>query len=114
MLIIEVCPSLLLAYRPLSPSNMGKANIPPKLEGSRSKGLFLYIYPPFGSPLSPNEFFNLFVTHPGDRFKDFPHEIKGNNDLLSLTRPDVILKIHKVRTSVISFSRPLAMLLARR
>lgn len=30
----------------------------------------------------------------GERFKDFPHEIKGNNDLLSLTRPDVIYKIH--------------------
>jgi 5-methyltetrahydrofolate--homocysteine methyltransferase len=31
----------------------------------------------------------------GDRFKDFPHDVKGNNDLLSLTRPDVILAIHK-------------------
>jgi len=31
----------------------------------------------------------------GERFKDFPHDIKGNNDLLSLTRPDVILAIHK-------------------
>jgi 5-methyltetrahydrofolate--homocysteine methyltransferase len=31
----------------------------------------------------------------GERFKDFPHEIKGNNDLLSLTRPDVIYKIHR-------------------
>lgn len=31
----------------------------------------------------------------GDRFKDFPKELKGNNDLLSLTRPDVILAIHK-------------------
>ena len=31
----------------------------------------------------------------GERFKDFPHDIKGNNDLLSITRPDVILAIHK-------------------
>ncbi|UBM59705.1 methionine synthase [Marinilongibacter aquaticus] len=31
----------------------------------------------------------------GERFKDFPHEIKGNNDLLSLTRPHVISEIHK-------------------
>jgi 5-methyltetrahydrofolate--homocysteine methyltransferase len=31
----------------------------------------------------------------GERFKDFPHDVKGNNDLLSLTRPDVILDIHK-------------------
>ncbi len=30
----------------------------------------------------------------GERFKDFPHEIKGNNDLLSITRPDVIEAIH--------------------
>lgn len=30
----------------------------------------------------------------GDRFKDFPHELKGNNDLLSITRPDVIKEIH--------------------
>jgi 5-methyltetrahydrofolate--homocysteine methyltransferase len=31
----------------------------------------------------------------GERFKDFPYDIKGNNDLLSLTRPDVIYAIHK-------------------
>ena len=30
----------------------------------------------------------------GTRFKDFPHELKGNNDLLSITRPDVIKEIH--------------------
>lgn len=31
----------------------------------------------------------------GERFADFPHELKGNNDLLILTRPDVIQEIHK-------------------
>ena len=31
----------------------------------------------------------------GDRFKDFHLEIKGNNDILSITRPDIILAIHK-------------------
>ena len=31
----------------------------------------------------------------GERFKSFPHEVKGNNDLLSLTRPDIIKEIHK-------------------
>jgi 5-methyltetrahydrofolate--homocysteine methyltransferase len=30
----------------------------------------------------------------GERFKSFPHEVKGNNDLLSITRPDVIKEIH--------------------
>ncbi|QRR03690.1 methionine synthase [Dyadobacter sandarakinus] len=30
----------------------------------------------------------------GERFKDWPHEVKGNNDLLSLTRPDIIKEIH--------------------
>jgi 5-methyltetrahydrofolate--homocysteine methyltransferase len=30
----------------------------------------------------------------GDRFKDFEHSLKGNNDLLSLTRPDIVEKIH--------------------
>jgi len=30
----------------------------------------------------------------GERFKDFPHEVKGNNDLLSITRPGVIKEIH--------------------
>jgi 5-methyltetrahydrofolate--homocysteine methyltransferase len=30
----------------------------------------------------------------GERFRDFPHDLKGNNDLLSLTRPDVIREIH--------------------
>ncbi len=31
----------------------------------------------------------------GEQFKDFPHEVKGNNDMLSMTRPDVILDIHR-------------------
>ncbi len=31
----------------------------------------------------------------GDRFKNHPHDLKGNNDLLSITRPDVIEKIHR-------------------
>ena len=31
----------------------------------------------------------------GERFKDFPHSVKGNNDLLVLTRPDVVAAIHK-------------------
>ncbi len=30
----------------------------------------------------------------GDRFADFPHDLKGNNDLLTLTRPDIIRSIH--------------------
>jgi 5-methyltetrahydrofolate--homocysteine methyltransferase len=30
----------------------------------------------------------------GDRFKDWPRDLKGNNDLLSITRPDVIYDIH--------------------
>ncbi|MEE4202141.1 MAG: methionine synthase [Halieaceae bacterium] len=30
----------------------------------------------------------------GERFADHPSELKGNNDLLSLTRPDVITAIH--------------------
>lgn len=30
----------------------------------------------------------------GERFKDHPHPLKGNNDLLSLTRPDIIKEIH--------------------
>lgn len=30
----------------------------------------------------------------GDRFKDHPHDLKGNNDLLCLTRPDVVEEIH--------------------
>jgi len=30
----------------------------------------------------------------GERFKDHPSDLKGNNDLLNLTRPDVIKAIH--------------------
>ena len=30
----------------------------------------------------------------GERFADFPGDLKGNNDLLSLTRPDLICKLH--------------------
>jgi 5-methyltetrahydrofolate--homocysteine methyltransferase len=31
----------------------------------------------------------------GARFRDWPRDLKGNNDLLTLTRPDVISGIHK-------------------
>ncbi|WP_341504009.1 methionine synthase [Gallaecimonas sp. GXIMD4217] len=31
----------------------------------------------------------------GDRFRDWPVDLKGNNDLLCLTRPDVIQAIHR-------------------
>ncbi len=31
----------------------------------------------------------------GIRFTDFPYDLKGNNDILSLTRPDIILEIHE-------------------
>lgn len=31
----------------------------------------------------------------GERFRDHPHDLKGNNDLLVLTRPDVISGIHR-------------------
>ena len=30
-----------------------------------------------------------------DRFKDWPHPLQGNNDLLSLTQPDAIAEVHK-------------------
>lgn len=30
----------------------------------------------------------------GERFKDHPSALKGNNDLLSITRPDIIKEIH--------------------
>ncbi len=31
----------------------------------------------------------------GERFADFPRDVKGNNELLSLTRPDIIRDIHE-------------------
>jgi 5-methyltetrahydrofolate--homocysteine methyltransferase len=30
----------------------------------------------------------------GEQFKDFPHSLKGNNDLLSLTQPKAIKEVH--------------------
>ena len=30
----------------------------------------------------------------GERFRDFPHSLKGNNDLLSLTQPQAIRDVH--------------------
>tara|TARA_B100000676_G_scaffold106189_1_gene106117 strand:- start:19417 stop:23130 length:3714 start_codon:yes stop_codon:yes gene_type:complete len=30
----------------------------------------------------------------GTRFKDYPHDLKGNNDLLTLTQPQIIHEIH--------------------
>ena len=31
----------------------------------------------------------------GDRFANHPSDLKGNNDLLSITRPDIIQNIHE-------------------
>ncbi len=31
----------------------------------------------------------------GEKFKDFPNDLKGNNDLLSLTQPGIIKNIHR-------------------
>src|SRR5437867_3263220 len=31
----------------------------------------------------------------GDRFRDHPHDVAGDPDLLNLTRPEVILEIHR-------------------
>lgn len=35
------------------------------------------------------------AAYRGERFKDFHKDVKGNNELLSLTRPDVIRDIHE-------------------
>ena len=32
----------------------------------------------------------------GDRFKDFAHPLKGNNDLLSLTQPEAVKEVHRL------------------
>ena len=36
----------------------------------------------------------------GERFLDHPMDLKGNNDLLVLTRPDIIKEIHKIISAV--------------
>ncbi|MEN3353359.1 MAG: 5-methyltetrahydrofolate--homocysteine methyltransferase [Betaproteobacteria bacterium] len=35
------------------------------------------------------------VDYRGERFKDFEHDVKGNNDLLVLTQPQIIREIHE-------------------
>ena len=35
----------------------------------------------------------------GERFKDWPHDLRGNNDLLSLTQPQIIDGIQIGRAS---------------
>ena len=51
----------------------------------------------------------------GERFKDFPQDLKGNNDLLTLTQPELIASIHKayvdagasiVETNTFNANRP--------
>ena len=38
----------------------------------------------------------ILYLHAGEEFKDHPKSLKGNNEMLNLTRPDVIYNIHKV------------------
>jgi 5-methyltetrahydrofolate--homocysteine methyltransferase len=35
------------------------------------------------------------AAYRGERFKDWPRELKGNHDLLNLTRPDVVAEVHR-------------------
>jgi 5-methyltetrahydrofolate--homocysteine methyltransferase len=35
------------------------------------------------------------VDYRGERFKDWPSDVKGNNDLLNITQPQIITAIHK-------------------
>ncbi|MCP4378534.1 MAG: methionine synthase, partial [bacterium] len=35
------------------------------------------------------------IDYRGERFADWPIDLRGNNDLLSLTRPDIITEIHE-------------------
>ena len=35
------------------------------------------------------------AAYRGERLKDFPHDLKGNNDLLTLTQPEIIREIHR-------------------
>ena len=35
------------------------------------------------------------VGYRGERFKDWPHEVRANNYLLSLTQPGIIEEIHR-------------------
>jgi 5-methyltetrahydrofolate--homocysteine methyltransferase len=50
----------------------------------------------------------------GERLTDFAHDVKGNNELLSITRPQVIAEIHagylaaRLRACSQGFARPLA------
>ena len=37
----------------------------------------------------------------GEKFKDFQKDLKGNNDLLSLTRPEIIEEIHGFTVSLL-------------
>ena len=37
-----------------------------------------------------------FHSHLGNEFKQHPKPLKGNNDLLSITQPEIIFQIHKV------------------
>ena len=39
----------------------------------------------------------ILTSMTGVEFKDHPKLLKGNNDILNLTQPDIISKIHKVR-----------------
>jgi 5-methyltetrahydrofolate--homocysteine methyltransferase len=32
----------------------------------------------------------------GERFKEFPHPLKGNNDLLSITQPEAVKAVHRL------------------
>ena len=35
------------------------------------------------------------AAYRGQRFKDFAHEVKGNNDLLALSQPQILREIHE-------------------
>ncbi len=64
----------------------------------------------------PKRLIHLFsFSYSGSEFKQHPKPLRGNNDLLSITQPDIIYQIHKVYETFIdtfkAYIQPLGIVL---
>ena len=71
---------------------MTKSNIRTRLE-QLLKQRILNLYGAMGTMIQRHKLTE--EDYRGERFKSHSKELRGNNDMLVLTRPDIILKIHE-------------------
>ncbi|KAL0041777.1 hypothetical protein WJX79_004152 [Trebouxia sp. C0005] len=94
--MLEYAGTLEPKCKPTDVKKLQTDTLPPKLNpipaGEVMEQRIIYIDGAMGTSIQKHKLTE--EDFRGDRYKQHPHELRGNNDLLVITRPDVIADIH--------------------